>query len=166
MRWLGQFVSGLTFVALTACASAPPPVENTIYLVRHAEYDKAGDGSLSLIGRTRAEILAQELAGAGLTAIYSTDYPRTQQTAGPISDLTGLPVYTYDAYDLEAFATKLRYSDGVILVVGHSNTTPELVAHLDGDPGPPINEAEEFDRIYILSVDGRKIRTLRRSYGR
>ena len=38
------------------------------------------------------------------------------------------------------------------LVVGHSNTTPELVTLLGGSPGTPIEEADEYDRLYLVEV--------------
>ena len=152
-------------LVLGACASAPPPVENTIYLVRHAEKADGDNPSLTLVGRARAEILARELSDAGLTAIYSTDYKRTRETAAPIAKATGLPVIGYDPRGLEPFASMLRATPGNILVVGHSNTTPELVDLLGGKPGAPIDEASEYDRLYVLTVDGRRVRTELRCYG-
>lgn len=152
-------------LVLGACASAPPPVENTIYLVRHAEKADGQDPSLTLIGRARAEILAQELEDAGLTGIYSTDYKRTRETAAPAAKATGLPVIRYDPRSLESFASMLRNTPGTLLVVGHSNTTPELVDLLGGKPGTPIDEASEYDRLYVLTVDGRRVRTELRRYG-
>jgi len=41
------------------------------------------------------------------------------------------------------------------LVLGHSNTTPQLVEALGGEPGAPIEEME-YDRLYIVTLmDGR-----------
>jgi 2,3-bisphosphoglycerate-dependent phosphoglycerate mutase len=40
----------------------------------------------------------------------------------------------------------------VKLVVGHSNTTGALAGHLGGDPGPAIDDATEFDRLYVISI--------------
>ena len=55
---------------------------------------------------------------------------------------------------------------GSHLVVGHSNTVPELVALLGGDGGPPIDEAGEYDRLYVvtLTANGR-VRSELRRYG-
>ena len=36
-------------------------------------------------------------------------------------------------------------------MIGHSNTTPALVQLFGGDPGTPIVEKDEYDRLYILS---------------
>jgi hypothetical protein len=55
---------------------------------------------------------------------------------------------------------------GGYLVVGHSNTTPELVEILGGKPGPPIDDANEYDRLYVVTIteDG-AVTTEMRRYG-
>ncbi|MEM9181015.1 MAG: histidine phosphatase family protein [Pseudomonadota bacterium] len=123
-----------------------------IYLVRHAEKQLGNDPSLTPAGQTRAETLAEILSDKGLTQIYSTDYKRTLATAAPIAARTGLEIELYDASDLAAFANTLRATEGVHLVVGHSNTTPPLVQALGGDPGSDIDEASEYDRLYIVTI--------------
>jgi len=155
----------LASVTLAACASSPPPDARQIYLVRHAEKATGDNPPLTLIGRARAEILANELKNAGLTAIYSTDTRRTRETAAPIARATGLTVLPYDAGNLETFANMLRATPGNILVVGHSNTTPQLVKELGGKPGAPIVEATEYDRLYVLTANGRRFRTDIRRFG-
>jgi hypothetical protein len=46
-------------------------------------------------------------------------------------------------------ADELISSPGRCLVVGHSDTTPELVRLLGGEPGPVIAD-DEYDRLYLL----------------
>ena len=36
---------------------------------------------------------------------------------------------------------------------GHSNTTPSLAGLLGGEPGSKIDEAGEYDRLYVITVD-------------
>ena len=91
---------------------------------------------------------------AGIDAVYATDYNRTQETARPIADALNLPINTYDAGDTETvLAEILRNHKGkIILVVGHSNTVPVLIANLGASKKvPPINESE-YDNIYIISI--------------
>ena len=143
-----------------------------VYLVRHAEAvapELRADPKnphLSETGRMRAEHLAYVLGDAGLTKILSTDFHRTRETARPLAEKLGLDVGSYDPYDLPGFAEALRGMRGRILVAGHSNTTPKLVALLGGDPGPPIDEKTEYDRLYVvvLGADGGVTTTLLR-YG-
>ena len=158
-------LAALASFALAACATAPAAPDTVIYLVRHAEKEAGPDPSLTLTGRARAEILAQDLAGADLTAIWSTDYARTRETAAPAAHTAGLMVRIYDPGQPEAFAEQLKLTPGNILVVGHSNTTPALVEALGGDPGPPIDEATEYDRLYVVTVTGGRVTSELRRYG-
>ncbi|MEM6654081.1 MAG: phosphoglycerate mutase family protein, partial [Pseudomonadota bacterium] len=128
-----------------------------IYLVRHAEKQAGPDPSLTAAGQARAERLADILADKGLTQIHSTNLKRTLETAAPIAARAGLPVSLYEADDLDAFAETLAASPGAHLVVGHSNTTPPLAAALGGDPGDEIDEASEYDRLYVITLDAGEI---------
>ncbi|MFH1763962.1 MAG: histidine phosphatase family protein [Gemmatimonadota bacterium] len=152
--------------------------QTAILLVRHAE--RADDGGmdpqmamdpamaedppLPAAGRLRSALLAEMLRDAGITAIHSTDYRRTRETALPTSAATGVEVAMYDPSGLDAFAAELRSSPGRHLVVGHSNTTHDLVTALGGDPGPPI-ESLEYDRIYLVSIEGGGVRTILLRFG-
>jgi phosphohistidine phosphatase SixA len=153
--------------------------ESTIvFLVRHAERADdhpgqalsamdpamAGDPPLSPEGRRRADLLAQTLADANLTHIHSTDTRRTRETAAPTSNRTGVEVNLYDAEDLTGMARALSSTPGRHLVVGHSNTTPELVGLLGGDPGPPI-QGLEYDRLYVVSLQGTEVLTVLLRFG-
>ena len=125
-----------------------------IYLVRHAEKEAAGPNpGLSAAGRQRAAELARLLRGVGIDAIYSTNVARTLETATPLAAQQGLKIRFYDWDDMEALAASLLRQGGRYLVVGHSDTTPELVGLLGGEPGTPIDEADEYDRLYVVTVD-------------
>ncbi|MDT8341322.1 MAG: histidine phosphatase family protein [Longimicrobiales bacterium] len=140
---------------MAAQRGAAPAEASLIYLVRHAEraQDDPRDPRLAPAGEARAEELARVLAGAPLTGVFSTDLRRTRATARPVAAAHGLEVEVYDSRPagLAALAAELRARPGHHLVVGHSNTTPELVGLLGGDPGPPIPESE-YDRLYVVLV--------------
>ena len=141
---------------------------NTIFLLRHAE--KADDGTsdppLTEAGRKRSAALADLLEDAGITGIYSTDYKRTRQSVESLAERLGLVLNLYDPRRLSDTAGLLKTLPGRYVVSGHSNTTPELVQLLGGDPGTPIVEAGENDRLYILTrhSDG-QVTTLLLRYG-
>ena len=123
----------------------------TVLLIRHAEkLDSGADPGLSSRGRERAANLATMLADAGVRRVLSTDYRRTRETVEPLATALDLRVETYDPRELEALAARLLAVEGPSVVVGHSNTTPALVALLGGEPGSPIDDASEFDRLYVL----------------
>jgi len=157
--------SALPIVALLLLMSGPldgqaaAGADGTIVIaVRHAERaddggDATRDPALSDIGGERARCLAHTLADAGLTRVFSTDYIRTRSTARPVAEALGLEVEPYDPRALDTFAQDLRDAGGVILVVGHSNTTPSLVEALNGDPVAPIEE-DEYDRLYTVFLTG------------
>jgi len=137
-----------------------------VILVRHAEKESDGDDpALSPPGRERAESLAHALSGVGLVRILSTDYRRTRETAAPVARALGLEVEIYDPGDLEGLVESLAGTEGPTLVVGHSNTTGEVVALLGGDPGPPFDEELDYDRLYVVTPGARGPTTLLLRYG-
>ena len=138
----------------------------TIFLVRHTEKADAGeDPGLTDIGLQRARALARTLEDADIKRIYSTDYARTRDTAGPVAAQLGLAVEFYDPRELEAFAASLRRSGQNTLVVGHSNTTPQMVELLGADPGKAIDEKTEFDRLYVVTLDDNGANSIILRYG-
>ena len=128
----------------------------TYVIVRHAE--KAGDGErdpdLSAAGHERARRLAQRLDGADLVAVYTTDYRRTRQTVQPSAAGHGVEPATYDARLPAAdFAARLRdaHPRGTVLVAGHSNTVPDIVAALCACEVAPMPDTE-YDRLSTVHV--------------
>ena len=144
-------LAAVSALVLTACAQKPSVPGATYYLVRHAEKTAENpDPALTEAGEKRAIDLAHRLKDVKLTAIYSTDYTRTRDTAAPAAKAAGLEVQLYNAGALSEFADELLAQKGHILVTGHSNTTPGLSEALGGPAGEPIVEATEYDRLYIL----------------
>jgi len=159
---------------LAACSGAPQPevtrdevaARTIVYLVRHAEKrPEKPDPALSAAGIVRADLLAVELADAGLTNIHSTDYIRTRETARPLARDLGLPVDLYDPGDLPGLAAQIKTMGGTHLVVGHSNTTPDMVAALGGEAGSPIDEVSEYDRLYVVTLSAAGVETELRRFG-
>lgn len=143
-----------------------PPL--VIFLVRHAEkVDASRDPDLSSDGKARAKRLAVVLRDANLKHVHSSDFIRTRDTAAPIAARLQLNVELYDPKNLSMLLDRLRRTGGRHLVVGHSTTTPAAVKLLGGQPGAAINEAGEFDRLYIITVDtNAKASTIMMRYGR
>lgn len=136
-----------------ALASAEPGI---VYVTRHAEKATEGkDPNLTPQGQSRARTLALMLSKVGIKHIFSTATARTQQTAQPAAAQAGVTVQTYDPAKPGAVVEKIKASAGPTLLVGHSNTVPELVKLLGGVPGAPIAD-DEFDRLYqvITAADG------------
>ena len=118
-----------------------------VFLVRHAEKDKGEDPRLSLAGKDRAAVLAAMLRHSGVQRVFSSDYRRTRDTAAPVAAALGVEIEFYDPRKLDELAAILKTAGGRHLVVGHSNTTPELVTLLGGQAGTEIADPGECDRL-------------------
>ena len=146
----------------------------TIIFVRHAEKDLTGgdDPGLSEAGRRRVAELTRQLVDAdvvaGIDAIYATPFKRTQETAQPLADALKVPINSYDAADNETVLESIlkNHKGKIILVVGHSDTLPKLIANLGASKTvPPIDESE-YDNIYIISIPWfGKTKTIRLRFG-
>lgn len=139
-----------------------------VFLVRHAEKDIESmeiDSHLTDEGNIRAAELARTLADAEIGFIHSSDYIRTRNTAAPVADLFDLEIELYDTSLLHELADTMKARGGRHLVVGHSNTTPILVEILGGEPGVPIVEQNEYDRLYILTIINGEVNTVLLRYG-
>lgn len=173
-RRLIQVIVIYTAIAVGLAWFFESQATTTIIFVRHAEKatEPADDPGLSEAGQRRVAELTRQLVDAdvvaGIDAVYATDYNRTRETAAPIADALDLPINTYDARDTETvLATILKQHKGkIILVVGHSNTVPELIANLGASKKvPPIDESE-YDNIYIISIPWfGKTKTIRLRFG-
>jgi phosphohistidine phosphatase SixA len=144
--------------ALALFGSTPPLAAQegvVVYLVRHAERaeDGSNDPPISEEGWNRAQLLSDMVRDAGITHVHVTSFKRTRETAVPLVARTGARLSTYDPVELKAFAAELRRTPGRHLVVGHSDTTFDLVWALGGDPGSAIPESE-YDRLYVVVLVG------------
>ena len=152
-------IACLLLCALAACATMPTKdvaTTTTFVVVRHAEKasDDARDPPLSETGETRARSLARLLADSPLTAVYATGFQRTQQTARPSADAHGIRITIYDAQlPATALAAQLRaaHAHGTVLVVGHSNTVPDIVAALSGQPVDAMSD-DQYDLVYRVGT--------------
>jgi broad specificity phosphatase PhoE len=148
-RWLQvALVAGVVAsTAFTASAASSP----TVFIVRHAEKEATGaDPPLNAAGRDRAEALAALLADAGISAIFTSEFKRTQETAAPLAKRLGLTVTVVPGKDLDALVSKVRAlpPDGRALIVGHSNTVTELAQRLTGVKAAELTDAD-YDRLYV-----------------
>jgi broad specificity phosphatase PhoE len=124
---------------------------SAIYLVRHGEkQSEHGDPELTPQGRARAQVIATFLSRAGVTSVFSTPTQRTRQTAEPLAQRAKLAVQAYDPKNPKALVEKVKGLTGAVLVVGHSNTLPELVRLFGGAPGADVGD-KEYDRLYQLT---------------
>lgn len=174
------FLAAAGFAGSLATAPAAPIASRatitvagptTVILVRHAEKaDTSRDTPLSTAGEDRAMALAEALGNSGVTAIYATQYRRTQQTVKPLSQRVGVPVTVFDGtgaeYGKQYVAEILgKHRGETVVVAGHSNTVPLILRALGAEDVKPIADSE-YDNLYvaILPEQG-KLQLIRAHYG-
>ena len=139
----------LTIVVCTGFAQ-----DSTIFLIRHAEkISSAKDALLSPAGEKRAECLANMLKDANIQTIYATEVRRTQQTAEPLAKKLNLQVTVVSNHDQDKLIQMLRKQRGNALVVGHSDTTPQIIEKLGG--GKLTIGDNEFDAMLVVTLHGK-----------
>ncbi len=146
------------------------PKATVVFLVRHAEKGTMpkNDPPLTEAGRSRAALLAKMLRSASVTAVYSSGFARTDQTAKPVADAVGVAMIRYDARNSRTLAKTLRreHAGGAVLVVGHSNTVPALLSALGVDrASQPVIADTEYDNLFIVTIRGEQVTLVRLRFG-
>lgn len=128
----------------------------TYYLIRHAEKDRSNrserDPELTSEGMARAKRWAEVLRAIDFEAVYSTDYKRTRETALPLAETKGLEVQNYNAQELYNSSFRKATEGKKVLVVGHSNTTPQFVNAIIGKKKYSDIDDEENGALFIVQV--------------
>lgn len=147
------------FAALIALAAMPAAAQSNVYVMRHLD-TAAGQVDPDLLpeGARAAEALASWFRDEWPVAIYVTDYKRTRQTAAPLAARLGLVPIVYDPADLAGLIARVRAEHGAVLIVGHSNTVPDIVAALGGARPAPLAH-EDFGDIWRVAPGGATSRT-------
>lgn len=167
--------SALLAGALVVMAALPAAAQSTVVvLVRHAETAEGpeGDPVLSGVGVERAQALARALSGAAVAAVFTTQYARTGSTGEPTATATGAERHVVQARrearaeHIQEIAERIRrdYRGRTVLVVGHSNTVPQIIEALGGPAVPPIADTE-YDRLYVVTIDEGGVRLVASRYG-
>jgi len=152
----------------------------TVFLIRHAERadEPRQDPPLTDAGVARSTALARLLSNAGVKAIFTSQFTRTKQTAEPLATKLGITVTSFTlksnpsnprqiAEESTAEVTNkiLERSGQSVLVVGHSNSIPDVIKMLGGDIVPTIDE-RKFDDLFIVTVYAKgKAKVVQLKYG-
>jgi broad specificity phosphatase PhoE len=152
----------LVMFAFIMCAMMVPMAANAqmVIVVRHAEradgsatMSASTDPELSEAGKARALKLAAMLADAGVAAIYTTEFRRTKDTAAPLAEKIGVKAEVVTSRDAKGLIAKIKaHTTGAVLVVGHSNTVPEIVKALGGSAVTMADN--EFDSMFFVAANG------------
>lgn len=133
----------------------------TVIVIRHAEKDQSAgavDPSLSQAGEARAQLLARMFGEAkdfgGIEAIYVSPALRNRLTAAPLAARLGIKETVAPADDPRGLARRAlhEHRGGRVLIVGHSDTVPQIVAELSGNERIPPIDDQEYGTMYIVTV--------------
>jgi phosphohistidine phosphatase SixA len=140
----------LLFVSVPIVSAQP-----IVVIVRHAEKATNGgnDPDLSSAGRARAEALARILKDSGITAIFTSEFKRTQETAAPAATATHVTPTVVAAKDTAALVTKLHQLNGNALVVGHGDAIPNIVKALGINSPINIPDADYSELLIVVLGD-------------
>lgn len=148
---------------LSTFATAQETASTTFYIVRHAERT-AGD-ELTEAGVKRAKELATIMKSFRVSAVYSTDTQRTQSTARPTAEAMELSITSYGNLTADWFdQLKERHQGETVLIVGHSNTSGEIVNGLGGQGDFSLRE-DEYDNLFIVTVTNAETQAIKVKYG-
>ncbi|MFI5344792.1 MAG: SixA phosphatase family protein [Elusimicrobiota bacterium] len=141
----------LTVLALTACI----PASADLFIVRHAEKKnpQMDKSTLSEVGLHRAQALKRVLTDVPLQAVYCTEYERTRQTASPAAVAHGLKPIETNSEDIKGLAKTLKGlpPSEDVLVVGHSDTIPDLLVELGVSTKAAIG-SQDFDNLFVVRL--------------
>ncbi|MGB5822292.1 MAG: phosphoglycerate mutase family protein [Saonia sp.] len=131
---------------------------STFYFIRHAEKDRSDsenvDPELTQDGLGRAMKWAEVLDNVALDAIYTTDYERTSMTAAPSAVKQDITVQYYDPRDVNIDEFKANNLGKNVLVVGHSNSTPDFVNKMIGEEKYYSMDDLDNSSLFIVQVIG------------
>ena len=154
MSWLRLLLPTVALLSAGCTSVGEPPASRPDYVMRHLNTPEGErDPRLTPEGQRTARLLAERLASEPPAAIYVSTYRRTQDTAAPLADRTGQTPIIYDPGDTPALIARVRAGPRPALIVGHSNTVPDIVEQLGGTrPGPLAHE--DFGDLWLIAADG------------
>lgn len=128
----------------------------TFIITRHAEKEAAGtDPNLDADGIARANELKRILNNVPVSAIYSTPFNRTKQTAQPLASAKGLSVTEYQpATPYAQLVDQLlaAHRGKVVVIVGHSNTVPDILKEISDNSFNITITETQYDNLFIVSM--------------
>ena len=160
--WL-TVIAAVVALGLAVCAAWfwGTAGSTTVIVVRHAEKDlsvSVTDPPLSAAGEARAALLARMFGDPNVLghvdAIYVSPALRNRLTAAPLAARLGITETVAPADDPRGLARRVlrEHSGGRILIVGHSDTVPQIVGALSGNPHVPEIGEQEYGTMYIVAV--------------
>ena len=153
-----MYLTRAVLIAATVLSIVPfhAQAQQAIYIVRHAEQIQGvDDPPLTADGHQRARALADFLRESGITAVYSSEAKRTRQTAQPMVEALGTQVRQVPRDKTAELIARIRAEEpaGRVLVVGHSETLPQILRAL-GHPEQIAIDKGDYGNIFVVVPRG------------
>lgn len=161
-------ITGLTFGLLLAAlglssfitetSKKKSPAITSLIIVRHAEKKNETDTTtLTTAGYDRSQRLATLLTNTNLSAIYTTPFVRVRQTAEPTAKQKNLSMQDYTPHEISEIDRIITSNLGkTVLIVGHSNTIPNILNHYTGSV---LENLSNYNDIFVLNIINSKLNT-------
>ena len=155
---LFRLILPLMLLLVGACMLPPVPQPGPdFYVMRHLDTPTgATDPDLTPEGQSKAEALANWFTGEPPAVIFVSDTKRARQTAAPLAAKLGLIPVVYDPRSTPGLIAEILKSPNPALIIGHSNTVPDIVAALGGARPEPIAH-DQFGDIWHISGPRRTV---------
>ncbi|ADV51485.1 histidine phosphatase family protein [Cellulophaga sp. E16_2] len=173
MKALKILLVSIILINFTSCKDDKPIIEgapkesvvSTFYFIRHGEKDRSNpdnkDPELNQDGLGRAIRWERVFSEIDLNAIYSTDYDRTMMTAAPTAVSRELSINNYDPSTVNVEDFKIIHEGENILIVGHSNTTPDFVNKMLGEEKYTSMDDYDNSSLFIVRIIDGKATSIR-----
>lgn len=146
MRTILHFLLALLVATLPQSAIAA----DTVFIMRHLQKAEGADPPLSAEGSAGAKELVGMLAKTGITAIFATPTRRAMETAQPLAAKLGIAIQSYDPDHPAQLVKTVDAIHGAVLIVGHSNTVPDLVARFGGNRPITLSD-RDYGTVFIVT---------------
>lgn len=133
-----------------------------VFLLRHGETtgEGAADPELSPQGQSRAARVGLMLRSVGVQRVMHTPARRARQTGEEIARVCGVGLGSYDPFDPQPVVDRMIAGGGVWVMVGHSNTVPDLAKRLGGDPRADRLPESAYDDLFMVVRAGGGVMTV------
>lgn len=151
MTMIRSAFAGLALLVLAACAYTVPVQDaSTFYVMRHLHTPEGvTDPDLTPEGQRAAQQLASWFGDRPPATIFVSSTRRAKQTAAPLAAKLGITPRNYDPGNSALLVSEALKEPPPVLIVGHSNTVPDIVAALGGErPAPLVHE--DFGDIWTI----------------
>ena len=141
------FLSAMFFSLATVQTSA----QEAVFIIRHAEKAAGDDPALLPEGVLRAGRWADMLQNAGIDHVITSTAQRTRETGGIIAEALGVDTDAFAPADIAGITDLISfdYEDGTVLVVGHTETIPNIMSELGAFDLYSL-DPEDFGRLFVV----------------